>query len=135
MALRKKVEAEKAQKYLIYEDILYYLSGAGEEPRMRMFVPKALRTEILEQCHEKMGHMGINKTHELISRRYYWPKLYAEVTAYVSSYRVCQTQSRRQKLAPLMKTDIPNFLFKKVSMDTSGPYGETPRGNQYIVSF
>ena len=41
--LRKKVEAGKAPKYLIYEDILYYLSGADEEPRMRMFVPKALR--------------------------------------------------------------------------------------------
>ena len=64
LALRKKVEAGKAQKYLIYEDILY-LSGAEEEPRLRMFVPKALRTEILEQCHE-MGHMGIEKTHELI---------------------------------------------------------------------
>ena len=63
---------------------------------MRMFVPKALRTEILEQCHEKMGHMGIDKTHELIGRRYYWPKLYAEVAAYVGSCRVCQTQSRRQ---------------------------------------
>ena len=43
------------------KDILYYLSGADDEPRMRMFVPKALRTEILEQCHEKMGHMGIDK--------------------------------------------------------------------------
>ena len=82
--LRNKVEAGKAPKYLIYEDI-YYLSGAEEEPRMRIFVPKALRTEILEQCHEKMGHMGIDKTHELIGRRYYWPKLYAEVTAYVGS--------------------------------------------------
>ena len=133
--LRKKVEAGKAPKYVIYEDILYYLSGADDEPRMRMFVQKALRTEILEQCHEKMGHMGIDKTHELIGRRYYWPKLYAEVTAYVGSCRVCQTQSRRQKLAPLMETDLPNFPFEKVSMDISGPYGETPRGNQYIVSF
>ena len=65
-ALRKKVEAGKVQKYLIYEDILYYLSGAEEEPRMSMFVPKALRTEILEQCHEKTGHIDIDKTHALI---------------------------------------------------------------------
>ena len=37
------------QKYLIHEDIQYSLSGAEEEPRLRMFVLKALRTEILEQ--------------------------------------------------------------------------------------
>ena len=52
LALRKKVKAGKAQKYLIHEDILYYLSGAEEEPRLRMFVAKALRTEILEQSWE-----------------------------------------------------------------------------------
>ena len=51
MVLRKKVEARKAQKYLIHEDILYYLSGAEEEPRLRMFVSKALRTEILEPIY------------------------------------------------------------------------------------
>ena len=45
LELRKKVEAGKAPKYLIYEDILYYLSGAEEEPRMRMFVSKALRRD------------------------------------------------------------------------------------------
>ena len=62
LALRRKVEAGSAQKLILYEDIVYYLSGAGEEPRLRMFVPKALKTGILEQCHEKMGHMCIDKT-------------------------------------------------------------------------
>lgn len=38
-------------------------------------------------------------------------------------------------MAPLRETDIPNFPFEKVSMDISGPYGETPRANQYIASF
>ena len=53
----------------------------------------------------------------------------------MGSCRVCQTQSRRQKLAPLMETDIPNFPFEKVSMDISGPYGETSRGNVSFVDW
>ena len=76
LTLMKKVAAGRARKLILHEDILYYLSGAEEEPRLTMFVSKALRTEILEQCHGKMRHMGIDKTHELIGRRCYWPKLY-----------------------------------------------------------
>ena len=31
--------------------------------------------------------------------------------------------------------DIPAYPFEKVSLDISGPYGETLQGNVYIVSF
>ncbi len=31
--------------------------------------------------------------------------------------------------------DVPAYPFEKVSLDISGPYGETLRGNVYIVSF
>lgn len=94
--MRKDAEAGKARKLIVHGDVLYYLSGAEEEPRLRMVVPRALRREILVQCHERMGHMGIDKTHELIGRKYYWPKLYVEVTEYVNGCQVCQVQGRRQ---------------------------------------
>lgn len=38
-------------------------------------------------------------------------------------------------MVPLEGTDVLSFPFKKISMDVSGPYGETPSGNTYIVSF
>ena len=31
--------------------------------------------------------------------------------------------------------DVPAYPFEKVSLDISGPYGETLRGNVYIVCF
>ena len=34
-----------------------------------------------------------------------------------------------------METDTPAFPFEKISLDISGPHRETPRGNNYIVSF
>ena len=31
--------------------------------------------------------------------------------------------------------DVPAYLFEKVSLDVTDQYGETLRGNVYIVSF
>lgn len=92
---------------------------------------KDLRSEILEQCHEKLRYMGIDKTCDLVGRIYYWPGLYNEVTNYVQSCVVCQAQSRKQEMAPLEKTDVPNFLFEQIIMDVSGPYRKTCRENIY----
>ena len=37
--------------------------------------------------------------------------------------------------APLEETFVPSYSFEKISMDVSGPYGEIPRRNKFIVSF
>lgn len=84
-AIRVKVESGDTSRYMLRVGVLYYLSGGDDEIRPRLFVPRVLRAEILEQCHEKMGHMGIDKVCKLISKNNYWPKLYNEVTAYVNS--------------------------------------------------
>ena len=34
-----------------------------------------------------------------------------------------------------MEMDLPDYPFEEISLDVSGPYNETPRGNIYIVSF
>lgn len=134
-ALRGKVEAGEISKYAIHEQRLYYLSGKDEEVRPKLYVPKDLRLEILEQCHEKLEHMGVDKTYDLIGRNYYWPRLYNEVTEYVHSCVVCQTQNRKREMVILEGVNVQSFPFEKVSMDVLGPYRETPRGNTYILNF
>ena len=100
-----------------------------------MYVSKIIRGHILKECHDKMGHLGIDKTHDPISRKYFWPKLYKEIIKYINACVICQSRSSKQNVSPLMETDIPSYPFRKISMDISGPYGETSQGNIYIVSF
>ena len=82
-----------------------------------------------------MGHMGVDKTYELIGRKYFWLGLYKEVTNYINSCVIYQSRSSKSENAPLEETDMPSYPLEKISMDVSGPYGETSRGNKYIVSF
>ena len=52
-----------------------------------LYVPKVLRDKILEQFQDTIGHLGRDKTNELISSKYYWPRLYKQVMmmTYVNS--------------------------------------------------
>ena len=100
-----------------------------------MVIPEKLRSEILDYCHRKLGHMGIEKTYWLIMRNYYWPKLFDDVVDHVKKCVTCQVQSRGSRAAPVLETDIPHDPFQKISLDISGPYGTSDRGNCYILGF
>ena len=45
------------------------------------YVPEVIRTELLSRHHNDLlaGHFGINKTRDLIARKYYWPSLQTDV--------------------------------------------------------
>ena len=49
------------------------------------FVPEIIRTKLISRHHDNplAGHFSINKTRELIGRKYYWPSLRKDVEAYV----------------------------------------------------
>ena len=49
------------------------------------FVPEVIRTKLISQHHNDPleGHFGINKTNNLVSRKYYWPSLWKNIETYV----------------------------------------------------
>ena len=55
------------------------------------YVPEIIRTELISRHHDDplAGHFGIEKTRELLSRKYYWPTLRRDVEDYVRGCDVC----------------------------------------------
>ena len=55
------------------------------------FVSKIIQTELISRYHDNplAGHFGIDKTKELIGRKYYWPSLSKDVEAYINGCNVC----------------------------------------------
>ena len=53
---------------------------------------KRLRTQILQEHHDTdiSGHLGIDKTYELLQRNFYWPKLGKDVYKFVTTCDSCQ---------------------------------------------
>ncbi len=55
------------------------------------YIPKVIRSELISRHHDDplVGHFGIEKTRELIARKYYWPTLQRDLKAYVKGCKVC----------------------------------------------
>ncbi len=55
------------------------------------YVLKVIHSELINRHHDDLiaGHFGIEKTWELIAKKYYWPTLRRDVEAYVKGCNVC----------------------------------------------
>ena len=123
------------RRYLIENDIVYFLSDPDDNPTLRLYIPVQLRQLVVKQYHDDNGHMGVQKTYDAIRQKYYWPNLFKELYDYVSACTICQTRSAQKVKPPIQDTDIPPYAFAKLSLDLSGPYPKSLSGNRYIIAF
>jgi len=80
----------------------------------RIFIPNdnTLRNKLLRQFHDNSGHIGVQRTHELISRQVYWKNLYDDIVEYVKQCIPCQRNkpSNQRPHGLLQPLEIPNHL-------------------------
>ena len=69
----------------------------------RVYIPKdqGLRADIVKLHHDPpaVGHPGRYKTHELITRNYWWPRVLADINRYVEGCKTCQRVKPKRTLA------------------------------------
>ena len=121
--------------YILVDNLVYYISNVNDDPCLRLYVPKHLRSSVILQYHDQNRHMGIQKTFDSIRQKYYWPNLFKEINGYVSNCITCKTRSMHKIKPPLQETDIPPYPMPKLSLDLSGPYPTTLSGNKFIIAF
>ena len=123
------------RRYVLENEILYYLSDPNDNPTLRLYVPEHLRAMVVKQYHDDNGHMGVQKTYDSIRQKYFWPNLFQELYDYVSVCVSCQSRASQNNKPLLQKPDLPPYAFAKLSLDLSGPYPKTMSGNKYIIAF
>ena len=85
------------------------------------YVPEIIRSEVISRHHNDLlvGHFGIDKTRELVGRKYYWPSLRRDVESYVRGCDVCLASKavRHKPYGDLQSLPIPTHRWKDLSMD------------------
>ncbi len=85
------------------------------------YVPKVIRSKLISRHHHDplAGHFGIEKTRELIARKYYGLTLRRDVKAYVKRCDVCLTLKavRHKPYGDLQSLPVPTHRWKNLSMD------------------
>ena len=74
-----------------------------------IIVPKSCIPDVLFRNHDipLAGHMGINRTLELVSRNFYWKQWHRDVRNYVRSCPTCQQMKHSTKPKNTFLTPIP----------------------------
>lgn len=106
----------------------------------RVYLPESYLREILiAQNHDTAiaGHMGRDKTYELVKRYFFWPGLSQDVDNYVRTCPKCQAYkpSNRAELGLLAPLPIPKGRWDSVSLDFITNLPLTSRGHTVAVVF
>jgi hypothetical protein len=98
-----------------------------------------LRRECISMHHDAVysGHLGKDRTLDLILRHYWWPGIHSEVTSYVQHCDICQrTKASPHKPAGLLQPlPIPDCPWESISVDFITQLPETLRGHTAIITF
>ena len=125
----QRIRAEGLNGYEELDGVLYH-QGLP-------FVPEAIRTEIISRHHDDplAGHFGIDKTKDLVGRKYYWPSLRRDIKAYVKGCGVCLGSKavRHKPYGDLQSLPVPTHRWKDLSMDfvTGLPISTDWKGDSY----
>ena len=92
----------------------------------------SLRLQIIKELHGE-GHVGRDRTLQLVRESYFWPTVRKEVERFVERCRICQVSKGKATNAGLyMPLPIPTQPWTDVSMDFVLGLPRTQRGNDSI---
>lgn len=91
-----------------------------------------MRLQIITELHSE-GHVGRDRTLQLVLSSYFWPTLRRDVERYVERCRICQQAKGRASNAGLyLPLPIPTQPWTDVSMDFVLGLPQTQRGHDSI---
>lgn len=137
--LRTKLAAGLPEPDLAFDSagMLYHVASGCP----RLYVPNVpeLRTQLLREAHDAAtaGHLGAAKTHELLSRTYWWPRMRTTVNAYVATCDGCQRNKALNARTPglLAPLPIPETPWAVVTMDLVTGLPVSTLGRDAVVVF
>ena len=88
--------------------------SVNDESYHQIIAPSSVRLRLLEGFHNKLGHLGRDRTIDLVKKRFFWPGMVSEIERWVLNCKLCILRKRPNttECAPLVniKTTHPMEL-------------------------
>ena len=99
----------------------------------RPFVPETFRRTVFNSLHN-ISHPGIRASQHLITSRFIWPGMNADIGKWTRSCLQCQrAKVHRHTVTPLATFNTPDARFDHVHIDLVGPL-PTSQGCTYLLT-
>jgi hypothetical protein len=134
-----RIHEPQMHSFILYDNLLYRLVVQKNNGTKRkiLYLPATMVNMVLEAFHDHplSGHFGIQRTHQKIRSRFWWPKMRQTIENYVASCTQCMKFNiqRSKPFGHLKSYDPPDDVFQIVHMDFWGPVRTSSSGNRYVV--
>lgn len=122
--IRKDYQLENQRLYRKVDGKLMYV------------VPKAARWRIVKYYHDDMGHFGIEKTKQRLSKHFWFPRMRKYVKDYIAAcVECCYNKGKSGKPEGEMYINESNPVpFQTIHIDHLGPFLRSKKGYVYILA-
>ncbi len=96
-----KLKIHNKLLYRVTHFCIVFQSSSGRE-KLQLVLPEKYWTQVLCSLHDDSGHLGVERTAELLKDRFYWPRMSQHVEQYVKNCGRCiARKTLPKKVAPL----------------------------------
>ena len=100
----------------VQDGVLYHVKSTDDCKYLQLAIPPDERQGILERLHNDMGHLGRDRTLELLQQRCFWPGLYTSVENWIKDCDRCVRRKTLPQRAPLVSIHS-HYPLQLVCMD------------------
>lgn len=130
--LTNKVNTSLKLKQVLFPNSTRQIFADVSSHNKRPYIPKVLRKTVITNLHS-LTHSGIRATKQLVTSRYVWPGINADIVKFVRSCLVCQANKvNKHTVSPVVQFTDPSQRFDVVHVDIIGPLPEC-KGFRYLL--
>nr|XP_061833148.1 protein NYNRIN-like [Nerophis lumbriciformis] len=87
----------------LVDGVLYRRRKDGDEELFQLILPEELRALVMKSLHNDMGHLGVERTLDLVRSRFFWPHMSVDVETKIRTCDRCvRRKSPPERAAPLV---------------------------------
>lgn len=87
----------------LQNDVLYRRRQDGDQLSFQLVLLEELRQGVLTSLHDDMGHMGVERTLDLVRSRFFWPRMAVDVERRLKTCDHCiRRKALPERAAPLV---------------------------------
>lgn len=128
--IRNILENREHPLYELRNGLVYRKS----KDKILFYVPSCMEYQMMHMYHNEMGHMGVDKTCELILRSYWFPKIRIKVKIHIDNCLRCIEYNPNFGTREGFLNNIPkgNTPFETIHVDHYGPLQKSKYGYKHI---
>ena len=135
LQLGKASQCMQSKHLLDAHGVLHFNADIYSHVQPVIYLPQKYRKTVLTVMNDNLGHLGVQRTYNIIRQSYYWPQLYNDVSKYCEECEPCQRQMLQKEKQPMQTSSVPKYPFQKIAVDLVGPVNfQSYDGNQYILT-